>query len=122
MEYATRTDARERLVAELRSFAEDREAQGKHERAQDARRAIAELEAGADSTQFERTCYAVGPRDRSAAIRGTRDEIATDLRATIEGAEHLGTPELAESARIALQELEAGAETVRAGHIAYEVR
>lgn len=121
MDYNVRAGDRDELVRELRQYASDRERHGKIERAENARHAAQLLEDGEESAYFERIFYTVGPPDRWTVTRGTREDLATELREAAEGWDHFGKPRLAAEARRAVEQLQQGTDTVRAGHIVYEV-
>lgn len=110
------------LVEALTSFANDREIHGKHDRAAEARRCAAELEAGARFVDFERVIYQVGAEGRYTAMRGPRDALVAELHDASEGWAHFGKMPLAIEARKAAGSLAARmADSVQVGHLAYEV-
>jgi hypothetical protein len=121
MDYSVRTGPVSELTDTLRQFAADRGDRGESERAGDAERAADALEGGADAAYFDRVIYGEGDPDRYSVRRLPRVELEAELREHVEGWQHQGKPALAAEARTALGELAQGAETVRVGHLVYEI-
>lgn len=118
-----RVHTREALVLELTEFAEDRDSQGKHERAAAARATAAELAAGAEHVLFERVRYQVssnGP-DRYTVYTGSRDEVLGSLRDGALGWAHFGSSRMESQIATAIGAVERGADMVRVGHLVYEI-
>jgi hypothetical protein len=113
---------RDTLIQELTEFAEDRDAQGKPERAAAARAIIAELEAGAETAFFERVHYKVGNEEtRYSAYCGTKEDVLDSLRTGLIAWAHFGSSKMEREIEAAMAEVEAGATTVRAGRLVFEV-
>lgn len=119
--YSVRTDDPDELASTLRQFEADRGGRGESERAGEARRAAEVLEGGGDAAYFDRVVYGVGEKDRYTVFRGGRDEVSAELRDAVTGWEHNGKPALAAEAREALGQVAQGADSVRVGHLVYEV-
>lgn len=52
---------------------------------------------------------------------GTRPELVAELHRAAEGWAHFGKPQLSEEARAGAEAIEAGAPSVRVGHVEYRV-
>lgn len=120
-QFSVRSAPREKLIAELHEFADDRERVGKTDRAAGARQAAAKLAEGAEIVFFEACYYEVGETRRHGVIRRRREDLIAELHDASDGWAHFGKMPLAFEARSAAGRVLAGVDRVEVGHLVFEV-